>query len=58
MRVTVARVAANMIDSHEDAGDDADDAEDKKRDGESDLLDRRSVVYGVSRIRVHHDVFI
>lgn len=55
---TVASVTAYAIDGHEDAGDDAEDAEDEKRNGESDLFDGRAVVRGVSGIGVHHDVFV
>lgn len=54
----MAGVTADAISGHEDAGDDGDDAEDEKRNGESDLFDGRTIVKGVSGIRVHHDVFI
>ncbi|KAL4283313.1 hypothetical protein GQ457_16G005530 [Hibiscus cannabinus] len=49
-------VAADSVDGHEDAQDDAEGAENEKSDGEADLLVGRAVVDGV-RI-VHHDILV
>ncbi|KAK8695331.1 hypothetical protein V6N13_000496 [Hibiscus sabdariffa] len=49
-------VAADSVDGHEDAQNDAEGAENEKSDGEADLLVGRAVVDGV-RI-VHHDILV
>lgn len=52
----MSSVAANTVASHENSEDNAEGAEDEKRNGERDLLDGRSIVDGVRSL--HHNVLV
>lgn len=53
---TVSTIAADVVEGHDEADDDADGTEDEEGDGESDLLDGRPVIH---RIRgLHHYVVV
>lgn len=52
----MSTVAADVVEGHEEADDDAEGTEDEKGDGKSDLLDRRPVVHRVRGL--HHYVLV
>lgn len=44
----MSSIVADLINRHEDAGNDSNSSEEEERDGEGDLFDRRPiVVYGI-----------
>lgn len=52
----MSTIAADVVEGHDEADDDAKDTEDEEGDGESDLLDGRPVIH---RIRgLHHYVIV
>lgn len=52
---TVSSVIADLIDGHEDAGDDGHSSKDEERDSKGDLFDGRAIIMlGIRRKIVHH----
>lgn len=54
--VTVSSVTTNMVVSHEETDDDAEETKDKKGNGECDLFNGGFVVDGVRGS--HHDILV
>lgn len=52
----MSTIAADAIEDHDGADNDAEGTEDEEGDGESDLLDGRPVVHRVRRL--HHYVLV